>query len=393
MEASAEANINSYVQRAIEAADDTTLADSLESLHNEIYSRTTKEDEEDINLWSVPEADLLYQKFSDEIDTKRPIFLHKTQLDAGLLEAGMHPEAVIEEMDKAISSGKPLPDKPDLKSEDWRAIKQRAEQTLQERNVIIKLKSEQTESDLSARMAALDFSKVQENQQEIVQQIRLDIQTAQSEGFLDGTQVRELTHFLDSRITNAGKKATEIQMLEATDAIQSAIEKGDREGAKKLLWEHAWMFTPSKNDQMLQDIRGRDQKSTDTMLTDALAAETDVANAEVQALKDKTPEQIAQASVNSMRRREEMRKEWRTKPDMTPNDKLKFTENLLKPAKEEAAKKAVKLFIWNAFGKMHNWGVPSKKQENPYAKEYPNAFLEDGVWKVIKDGKKYRIEP
>ena len=132
MRASAESNINLHVQRAIEAVDDKTLAESKESLFNEIDSRTTREGY--IGIFSAPDAKLLKEKYSDEIDTKRPIFLHKTQLDAGLLEAGIHPEAVIEEMDKAISSGKALPDKPDLKSEDWRVIKQRAEATLVERN-------------------------------------------------------------------------------------------------------------------------------------------------------------------------------------------------------------------------------------------------------------------
>ncbi len=31
------------------------------------------------------------------------------------------------------------------------------------------------------------------------------------------------------------------------------------------------------------------------------------------------------------------------------------------------------------------------QEESPYP-EYPDAFLEDGVWKVIRDGKTYRIE-
>jgi hypothetical protein len=29
---------------------------------------------------------------------------------------------------------------------------------------------------------------------------------------------------------------------------------------------------------------------------------------------------------------------------------------------------------------------------NPYAKDYPDAFEENGVWKVVRDGKKYRIQ-
>ena len=31
-------------------------------------------------------------------------------------------------------------------------------------------------------------------------------------------------------------------------------------------------------------------------------------------------------------------------------------------------------------------------EKNPYAKDYPDAFQEDGIWKVLRDGKKYRIE-
>lgn len=33
----------------------------------------------------------------------------------------------------------------------------------------------------------------------------------------------------------------------------------------------------------------------------------------------------------------------------------------------------------------------TKKDESPY-EDYPDAFQEDGVWKVMRDGKKYRIE-
>lgn len=36
-------------------------------------------------------------------------------------------------------------------------------------------------------------------------------------------------------------------------------------------------------------------------------------------------------------------------------------------------------------------GVEEGKEESPYP-EYPDAFEEDGVWKVIRDGKTYRIE-
>lgn len=36
--------------------------------------------------------------------------------------------------------------------------------------------------------------------------------------------------------------------------------------------------------------------------------------------------------------------------------------------------------------------LPEQESDNPYADEYPDAFLEDGVWKVERNGKKYRLE-
>jgi len=35
--------------------------------------------------------------------------------------------------------------------------------------------------------------------------------------------------------------------------------------------------------------------------------------------------------------------------------------------------------------------LPTAKTKSPYP-EWPDAFLEDGTWKVIRNGKKYRIE-
>jgi len=36
--------------------------------------------------------------------------------------------------------------------------------------------------------------------------------------------------------------------------------------------------------------------------------------------------------------------------------------------------------------------APQQSQANPYQDEYPDAFQEGGVWKVMRNGKKYRIE-
>ena len=43
-------------------------------------------------------------------------------------------------------------------------------------------------------------------------------------------------------------------------------------------------------------------------------------------------------------------------------------------------------------GQASAYAAGSWKLQSPYEKEYPDAFKEDGIWKVIRDGKKYRIE-
>lgn len=52
--------------------------------------------------------------------------------------------------------------------------------------------------------------------------------------------------------------------------------------------------------------------------------------------------------------------------------------------------------FWRHFGTTEEMALARKragiKKEKSSYPEYPDAFLENGVWKVIKDGKKYRIE-
>lgn len=75
------------------------------------------------------------------------------------------------------------------------------------------------------------------------------------------------------------------------------------------------------------------------------------------------------------------------------------------PDKPQEGKKDKGLYektieIWNKFfgdndveGEFTDPTKPPAEQKNPFEKEYPDAFFENGQWKVTRNGKKYRIEP
>lgn len=76
-------------------------------------------------------------------------------------------------------------------------------------------------------------------------------------------------------------------------------------------------------------------------------------------------------------------------------------EAMLAPAKEEIAKEVVKRKWWQGpygsgaappFGGSGRDRLKPKEKENPYEKDYPDAYQENGIWYVMKDGKRYRIK-
>ena len=91
--------------------------------------------------------------------------------------------------------------------------------------------------------------------------------------------------------------------------------------------------------------------------------------------------------------------------DVDPKEVTEMFKELTQPIKEEVVKKWLTGFsgikkglsyVWNPTGMVVDlvkgrFAKDSSSQKSPYP-EWPDAFLEDGVWKVIQDGKKYRIE-
>ena len=79
-------------------------------------------------------------------------------------------------------------------------------------------------------------------------------------------------------------------------------------------------------------------------------------------------------------------------PNATAKQAAEFYDDLINPEVEGMIDRAFKFWLQSPFGILGRkvLGV-EKGGKSPYP-EYPDAFLEDGVWKVTRDGKKYRIE-
>ena len=122
----------------------------------------------------------------------------------------------------------------------------------------VKAQSEQIESDLSSRIVALNFSKPQTFEE--VEALRREIATNK---LLDGTQIRELSHFLDSQITNAGKSADEND----SDALAEAYKTMTSTMNQKQKFEKLMSLKPKlKNttvDGFIQDIYKPDTVSNE----------------------------------------------------------------------------------------------------------------------------------
>lgn len=91
---------------------------------------------------------------------------------------------------------------------------------------------------------------------------------------------------------------------------------------------------------------------------------------------------------------------WLLAEERTDKEIEEKLELLIAPEKEKAVEgyldRLWELWIQSPFGILGRKALGiekegKEKEESPYP-EYPDAFLEDDVWKVMRDGKKYRIE-
>lgn len=80
-------------------------------------------------------------------------------------------------------------------------------------------------------------------------------------------------------------------------------------------------------------------------------------------------------------------------PKATAKQAAEFYDDLISDDVEGIFKKAFDVWLQSPFGILGRkvLGVKKEGEKSPYP-EYPDAFLENGIWKVIKGGKKYRIE-
>lgn len=81
-------------------------------------------------------------------------------------------------------------------------------------------------------------------------------------------------------------------------------------------------------------------------------------------------------------------------PKVSAKQAAEFYDELINPEVEGILEKAFNFWLQSPFGILGRraLGVEKEGEEKSPFPEYPDAFLEDGVWKVTKDGKKYRIE-
>ena len=89
---------------------------------------------------------------------------------------------------------------------------------------------------------------------------------------------------------------------------------------------------------------------------------------------------------------EQLTQFFKANPNPTPKQTAEFFDTQIHNVAEKFLDMSWKWWVQSPFGIGYRKIAGIKKEtKSPYP-EYPDAFEEDGVWKVIRDGKKYRIE-
>uniref|UniRef100_A0A6M3JAE6 Uncharacterized protein n=1 Tax=viral metagenome TaxID=1070528 RepID=A0A6M3JAE6_9ZZZZ len=301
-----------------------------------------------------------------------------------------HPNEYVKKIGADKYFDQPLfgPDEIAELKKDYQAAKSNTERIAKEE---AKAHAEAIEIEISNDIIKSTDTNIPSEQRLSYSQIKAKIiQAANSGTFTDAAQVRELQHFLDSQVKNAGKESDQLERGKTRNDIYDLIEAGKKEEAKKLWQDNAWIFTSSDNDEINDDIRKIGTKVTDPMLVDALAAEgrftTDYKKT-LDISEDTTPEQLANVEVLSMARREEIRRIFREKPDMTPKQKVEITQDILAPAKEKLAGDIVKgKGLWSRFFSRTEAAYTAGLK--PYMKEKSPYKIGDTI---RKGGKKWNV--
>jgi hypothetical protein len=132
--------------------------------------------------------------------------------------------------------------------------------------------------------------------------------------------------------------ATESERLEAREQFDEKISQGDKEGARKLLMDDAWMFTTADNEQRYNTLNDPPAGSNDPVMKDAIDAIDRMLTLEEKAAgqipKDeegqkKFRERRASALRRSLEKKQQVREWFRSNPDATPSEKNRQVETIL----------------------------------------------------------------
>lgn len=244
-----------------------------------------------------------------------------------------------------------------------------------------------------------------------------DITTDLQVGKIDTDLAKEYYKLIDAQVEE--RLSGEVPLnVDAYDKLQTMVEdydedKIDKDTVRKALSEAAGKDISMTIYRSLRDrlaIKGKpDEPMNKASAKRAMSILTEMKTADMfwpEDMDDDDPEGKRQNLLRYLDLSKELEQWITANPEATDeqiNDKvdtitqtiaervaLNWFERLMRP-KETTP-------FWRHFGTTEEAALARKeakagivKKESPYP-EYPNAFEENGVWKVIRDGKKYRIE-
>lgn len=236
----------------------------------------------------------------------------------------------------------------------------------------------------------------------------------------DEEGVRGLTVTMAKSLKQLNKREDVVTSDEANieiDRLIRSVRSGERtydEAIEKYTTEIAKNVNPTEGAKNLDNIRTAADSAKDPILTKPVVVRghqvLDRIRAAAISLLGTDPEIKDVVDIeDGILRRATALDDWAVQNKDDPNFTEKFQSEVKKqltPIAEEItlnwfeklmrAKEATP-FFGRFFGTTEEIALARKKakagieEKSPYP-EYPDAFLEDGVWKVMKDGRKYRIE-
>lgn len=217
-----------------------------------------------------------------------------------------------------------------------------------------------------------------------------------------GALLKWRTDWIKGINENAKTLATDTQKGEAEDKFDELVETRKFEDAKKIFAENAWMFTRTENKAMWDSIGKAKDEPMDNLLTASIGISNKITELRVKEIDE---DKVVEERIEGRNRNARLR-EIAADPNKTNKQKQEEMDALLLPAQEEIVLNWFERLMWikrpQLFGlvgtqaerlakKKAKAGIVEEPEKSPYP-EYPDAFSENGIWKVIRGGETYRIE-